>query len=225
MHGRDNRKQRCAGVGPMTIDQLHDLGKALGAITAVVTTMWGAWRYVKPSVVPYLHALAQLHKMPAMLHDIRKEVRPNGGSSMRDELRNTSNDLRRIGATMRAHFDTNDDGHFEADAQGRFSHINETLRRWCDRSRSDLFGLGWFSCVAEHDRDKVRDEWLEAVAEGREFRKYFAMVAANGNEFTVNAQAGPVRDTVTGEVMLYVGHIRRRHHSGVRRAVSLDDGS
>lgn len=207
----------------MNVDQLHDLGKALGALAAVVSAVWGAWRFAWPKVGPYLKALATLHTMPGLLQDIRKEVRPNGGSSMRDELRNTSNDLRRIGATMRAHFDNNADGHFEADAQGRFGHINETLRRWCDRSRSDLFGLGWLSCVAEGDRDEVRDEWLAAVAEGRDFRKHFAMLDANGTEFTVNAQAGPVRDTVTGEVMLYVGHIRRRHLSGVRRAVAVDE--
>ena len=208
----------------MTVDQVQDIAKLVGAVVAIGSSAWGGYRWLWPRVAPYLSAFAALNTLPAAINEIRKEVKPNGGSSMRDELRRYGHDVRQLGATMRAYFENSDDGLFEADSHGRFSYINETLRRWCDRSRSDLFGFGWFSCVADHDRDKVRDEWLEAVAEKREFRQRFAMVSAAGNEFSVDVLARPVPDAVTGDVTVYVGHIRRRLQSGVQRAVTVDDG-
>lgn len=148
-------------------------------------------------LMPHLNKLAG---MEATLGTIRSQVLPNGGSSLNDKvakaLATTERTERAVGllsATMRAHHDS-DPGtaKFEADENGDFTWASRTLLRWCNCSIEQVLGMGWSNNVAEHDRDRVRDEWESAIEERREFHMRFSMRNHDGQEFLVEAGASPI---------------------------------
>lgn len=213
----------------VTPQNIHFAMQIFAAVMTVGGSLWGVFRFwrqqVRPRLLPYLQAFSNLDQIPLVLASIQHELKPNGGGSMRDELRRIGRDVRLHGATLRAYVDNSSDGLFESDENGVWRHTNATFNRLVERSNDEVKGWGWLSSVTDFDRDGVRDEWIDAVREKREFRKRFALVTASGSEFTVDVIAVPIRDTNNGEVLGWSGHVRRRLESGVQRAIHVDDGA
>lgn len=148
-------------------------------------------------IMPHLHKLAG---MEATLGTIRAQVMPNGGSSLNDKMtralgmcERTEHAVTLLSATVRAHYDGDPVvAKFEANMAGGFTWASRSLLRWCNTGLEQMVGMGWTNCIAEHDRDRVRDEWESAVAERREFHLRFALRNHDGREFLVDASATPV---------------------------------
>ncbi|MDQ3287665.1 MAG: PAS domain-containing protein [Pseudomonadota bacterium] len=203
-----------------------DLQSALemtAAAGAAAGGLFGLWKLVAKRARPFFRALASFHLIPAQLAAIKHELEPNGGGSMRDEVRRIGRDIRLHGATLRAYVENSNEGIFEADGQGLYIYSNGTYLRWTERAPSECLGFGWLSCIAETDRDDVRQEWIAAVEEKREFKMRYAMVTASGQEFSVDCLAKPIRDVGSSEVSGWVGHIRKRYPTGQQAAVRIDE--
>lgn len=104
-----------------------------------------------------------------LLHTINKELKPNGGSSMRDQI--TRIERRQVLAEQRhrALIEDSDSGIFEADANGDCIWVNSTFCRLAGRMPAQLMGKGWKLAIRETDREKIERLWYAAISDDVEF--------------------------------------------------------
>jgi PAS domain S-box-containing protein len=200
-------------MSPADYTDFINLLLAAGALVAAVL---GWLKWVQPSVRKYLGGVIALgnfavvqENVSSRLISIENELKPNGGGSMRDELRQLGRQVRITAATMRGYVENSDDGSFEADERGVWIFVNSTLLRWVQRRDVEMTGLGWLSCVARDERARVLAEWESAVSEHREFSTEFSLLANGVHAFVAEVVARPIRDPATNDVTGWLGHVRR----------------
>lgn len=161
---------------------------AAAASVAAVIALW------KSVVFPTLRYATTLAKVLANLEDIKHQLKPNGGSSLRDAIDRI--ETRIIMAEQRAKFICMDGpvAVFEADAEGNFIHTNRTLTRWTGRTPDEFLGAGWVNAVAKSDRARIFTEWRTAVAQRREFDESFCLDPLTGDSVEINCSAFPMLD-------------------------------
>jgi hypothetical protein len=94
-----------------------------------------------------------MNAMEQTLASIAKEVRPNGGASLRDAVERTEKSVAILGGVMRAHHSADDTyARFEADGIGLYSWVNPTYLRWAERSMHETEGYGWINCIGLEDQ-------------------------------------------------------------------------
>jgi len=148
--------------------------------------------------------LEQLNKR---LEEIQKEVRPNGGSSMRDVINRVEAMILIQDQRQRAMVADAEHGIFEADASGRCTHVNRTYCRLVGRTPQELLGYGWINSVAAEDRERVDREWAQAIAEEREFESEYTAVTPDGEEKRVIARSVKMSD-MNGRAIGYFGTVK-----------------
>jgi PAS domain S-box-containing protein len=171
---------------------LAQLALAAGALFGVVVAL-GKW------VIPRLRGATSMFSELAGMPVVLKRMEGNLGRIEREGA-----DTK---ALMRAMSDTHTDGMWEADADGLCIYTNETYLRWVGRALADTLGYGWINCIAQVDREHVRDEWDAAVEQRREFSLHYRMVTVGGVEFAVETVARVKR--IDGKVCGWVGQVRK----------------
>lgn len=95
-------------------------------------------------------------------------------------------------------------GIFHADAVGECLYVNE---RWCEISGLSLeesVGEGWVKALHPSDRQRIFQQWYQAVSENLPFRSEFRLQRGDGEISWVFAQA--IAETGNnGEIIGYVG--------------------
>lgn len=208
----------------MTPDQLIDWLKLSATLPAAAAAykLPAGYRWMKARLTNAIagallsQIIPTLQAMQSEIGEVRKQVFPNGGGSMNDKLtrvlESTARTERHVGVlqgAMRAHQDADlTQARFEADAEGHFTWTSYALLRWCSRSLEQVVGYGWTNCLSFADRERVRDEWEQAIEEQREFNLRFNMRDAAGVEFPVEAFAKPIRHG-SPQIEQWVGVITR----------------
>src|SRR5262245_42022813 len=113
-------------------------------------------------------------------------------------------------------------GIFETDADGNCLYVN---RRWCElagMAPEHASGTGWVGALHPEDRDRVRREWYEAAAAGREFVSEYRFRTPEGRVTWLQGNTAAVRDD-SGNVAGFVGTLsditdRRRAEGELRAA-------
>ena len=158
-----------------------------------------------------LDAIASIESIDQRLTLITKQVMPNGGSSMPDsmkrieaKLQDNSNKAEAIGktvnlmaATMRATSNTNPRmATFEASPLGALIDANKTYLRWTGRQLNEMLGWGWINTVHQEDREQVRHEWLQAIADVRTSVMKYRIVDEDGEVLHVEVTTTPIPEGV-----------------------------
>lgn len=95
-------------------------------------------------------------------------------------------------------------GVMEASADGAFQFVS---RRWCEMvglEREQARGDGWLACVADEDRQRVEQEWRDAVQDQRRIVTEFRVRNAPGQPTWMAWQTTP-RLMQSGEVTGHLG--------------------
>lgn len=177
----------------------------LASIITALTVIGGAlWRYV---LGPLWRGVRELRSILAF---IEAELRPNGGSSIRDAVNrmelgidaaNKKIDLVSQRQLQRTNLDAT--GLWECDLTGRFTFVNPAMARLAGAGPEDFLGLGWKTHVHPRDRAEVSASWKSAVDDERDFSFVFAF----GNEVKVRVTGRRMRGT-SGEVTGWIGDCR-----------------
>lgn len=133
------------------------------------------------------------------LRQVRAELQPNGGSSLHDVVH-------AMAAAQRARDDRDAEPLFWTDGAGRVTHVNRSYLHLSGRSREELVGSGWINFVEPTDRPRVRERWLEAIREARDFDELFQVVDTHGVHHTVHARATRLLGS-TGRLLGYYGEL------------------
>ena len=200
----------------MTADPLDMIAKVAVPVAA------GAWALGK-FVVPYASRAA--HNMRSFTGDMRaaasdvkaikKEVFPNGGSSLSDRVDATRNELRslrfEVTATRRvqrrALDQTKGVALFECDYLGQCTWVSAQWTAWTGLSVGEAQGHGWAAAIHHMDRERVFAAWTTAILERRPFAaeiRYAHVRTGLITRVRVDAEA---IEAPSGECVGWVGHV------------------
>lgn len=177
----------------------------LASVITALTVIGGAlWRFV---LKPLWRAVRELRSILAF---IEAELRPNGGSSIRDavnrmelgiEAANSKIDL--VSQRQLQRYNLESTGLWETDIAGRFTYVNPAMARMAGVTPEDFLGMGWKTHVHPRDRVEVSASWQSAVADQRDFSFVFAF----GNDKKVQVTGRRMRGS-NGEVTGWIGDCR-----------------
>lgn len=140
------------------------------------------------------------------LERIEAQLVPNGGSSFRDALDQFRRDVTWMGARMDALLSASAVAHFETDANGACTYVNDAYLRLVMRSRREVLGANWEITIAQELREMVVEAWLDAVKEQRIFEMRYDYVRPDGQRVHALVRADPVTDA-KGVLIGYRGHV------------------
>lgn len=156
-----------------------------------------------------VHRSIDLPSLANSVNSILAELRPNGGSSVRDAINRIED---RGIRTERVNFAVRQDspfGIFICDKSGSNREVNRTYSRWLGVGADELLGHGWRNYVIKDASSFMHDEeWVEAFNQGREIEFELTMKSSHHATIKVEIKAHPIHNR-NNEVVEYVGVIRK----------------
>lgn len=154
---------------------------------------FGAW-FVRSIALPTLKGLNNMEKYHAKVDAIYKELTPNGGSSLKDQVTFAAKAINILAAKDRIQLELDKRPTFEADENGEYRWVNKAFCRTFGYNRDEMTAQGWKNLVHSDDVDAVVNKWARAVADKREYHQSFQMVTQGGQVLNVSVEASPLLD-------------------------------
>jgi len=147
------------------------------------------------------------HKNRLLLEDIRQELKPNGGASLRDALIRIEDRQCTMESVMLTQLNVFDIAIFRTDALGKITYTNRRHQRLTEFSFAESEGEGWINFVKPAMREVVLHKWTEAISSGREFHERVTFIKESGEEYEVMITTFKELGR-TGGVTGYIGVIK-----------------
>jgi transcriptional regulator with PAS, ATPase and Fis domain len=149
---------------------------SIGGLFTIITLLW------RKILVPLFKLCNNQDFFKESVEEIRRELKTNGGNSIKDaiiDLRNICNRMERrqrvIEQRTKAALHYSNVPLFETDQQGRLVWSNAHL---CDITKNisnSLEGYDWINLFQEDDREEVLDEFRSCLDMNRKFNKLTKM--------------------------------------------------
>ena len=166
----------------MTPDELKTTGVVLTAIVAIGTALALISRHAYRAWLAVAAFASDFGRMPARvsgLTDANKEMcrrvgaiegelKPNGGSSLRDAVSRVEQITIGTRAHVRLSYQISRTPTFEIDVGGRVTWVNRAYVEQYGLSLEDISGNKWLSQIHPDDRDRVVREWAHIVEDQRQ---------------------------------------------------------
>lgn len=120
-------------------------------------------------------AIAHIDIIALNLQEVSKELMPNGGGSIKDQVKQISEDIKTIMIERDATFYLSKEPMFKSDGNGYYSSVNYAMCQLCGVSENELLGLGWLNYIALEDKDRVWEEWENIIESGKEISLYYSI--------------------------------------------------
>ncbi len=150
-------------------------GMVAAALAAVVAL---GWRVGKRALALWRRAVAGLDHVEL----VAKELKANGGSSLRDQVVAIRATVDLLEARQRATLEALETAIFEADGSGGWRFWNAALEDLMGVPPADLSGPNWKNLIHVEDRGSFLREWAAAVRDGsgRAFDGECRLTTGNG---------------------------------------------
>lgn len=148
-------------------DYILTAGKVGGAIASIVVV----FKYIRDFTI----FIRELSKLPETIKNIEKELKTNGGNSLKDKvLKIEKNQIRRDQIFEILLNSNSDIGFYETDKDGMCTKVSLSYCKIIGKSQEECLGKGWVSAIHPEDRESVFKEWSDAVKYERPFfiKKY-----------------------------------------------------
>jgi len=195
----------------------------VGSILTFLTILFAFYNQVavpmyNSTVKPVIDLVASIYKSPTRLNalestlggkldEIIKELKPNGGSSIKDQLNRLETAVSISQAERLLLLDTINQGVWACDRKGNYSWVNDALRKAVGGSMADFVGNNWENVIYPEDRDIVTREWERAIDQERDFNLHYRLHNLTTNQpVKVHAIATPARN-FAGDIIGWNGVI------------------
>ncbi len=153
--------------------------------------------------------LSNVQQDRQVLKDIKKELQPNSGSSLRDVVNRISDRGAKMDKRIELCLDSMNTAIFESGPNGKCISINAAYMKLANCTIDDMRGNDWMNVICEKDRQRVWNEWTAAVSQERHFGMHYCMVPIGvQTNFDVSCEAHPVWNE-QGLLIGYVGTVRK----------------
>ena len=162
---------------------LQTLIIGIGGIATAILAVWGLWdKIIKPwfeesrkSREEIVKAITYIEGISEQLEKVSKELQPNGGGSIKDQIKQIANDIKTIRIERDATFYLAKEPSFKSDGKGYYTSINYSLTQLVGVSESELLGLGWLNYIALEDKDRIWEEWENIIESGKEISLFYGI--------------------------------------------------
>lgn len=156
---------------------------SLGGLATACLAIYGVWKKI---LLPWFRenrnkrdnlakAIAHIEKISNELSEVSKELKPNGGGSIKDQVKEISRDVKAIRVERDATFLLAKEPMFKNDAKGYCTLANQALCKLYGTNQEQLLGLGWLNYVIEEDRERVKEEWKNIIESGTEITSNYTV--------------------------------------------------
>lgn len=83
---------------------------------------------------------------------------------------------------------------WESDSTGLCVFINDYMLNLMKRREHEILGRSWVSVIHEDDREKVAQEWDDAIEQKRDFDLSYRWVSSDGRTIHIHAKANRLLD-------------------------------
>jgi PAS domain S-box-containing protein len=188
-----------------TLDEIQQLGVILGSLLAGLATAWKLVWVPSSKIVKNISSIHELveTQLP-ILSKLADEFKPNGGSSVKDALNRLE-----LGQSLNQHryrmvIKQSNVACFEANKVGEFTWVSPKLAEMAGNTYDRFLGNDWINAVYHEDRERVWDEWNEAILQKRDFSLTFRLNEIN--PIQIKAYATALKDA-KGQLTAMIGEI------------------
>jgi len=168
-----------------TSDFLNATNVLIAALIIFVGYMSSFLRAIKP----YTTITDDIKTLNTTVANISKELKPNGGSSLKDQVTDLHKSTKIILNRQRWILENRDEPIFESDENGNFKWVNEAFIRLTDKLFKDLENNNWINAVCEKMRDEVDHQWKTAIKNKRNFEHQIVFVDSKNRAFSAKCIA------------------------------------
>jgi len=168
------------------------------------------WRYAR-MVYQIAKAIERLNALPDRFDALLKEVKPNGGSSLRDAIDRTARKIDELGDSI-VRIDVRHQTRWkmaagvagwESDSNGRCTAANSELCELLKMGEGEILGSNWKNFIHPDDANRVFSEWARVVSEGADFNLTARYIASDGATVPVRLKAHSMASN--GRVLGWIG--------------------
>lgn len=159
--------------------------------------------------------LCPWNRHSSKLDAILKELKPNGGESLRDAINRIekhqkmqSNEFQLLKKRSETRDEINLIANFETDKNGECVWANKHYLNIVGLTLPEVLGNGWANAIADKDREYVFKEWNAAIEYKRDFHlKFHYKNNKDDTTFPVKVDALLVTNNI-GEVVGWLGYVK-----------------
>lgn len=149
---------------------------------------------------------------------IKKEITPNGGTSLADSIRRIESILIIKDQTQKALLMDIERGIFQCDLDGKNIWVNRTYARLLKCGTNELLGHGWKKFIAPDVLKKYNEVWEMSFSEDSEYIYELVFSDINGDEVPLKLTVSAIHDS-NKNCVGYIGVLEKteehNHHQVV----------
>lgn len=124
----------------------------------------------------FIKAISNIENISLQLQEVTKELKPNGGGTIKDQVKQIAHDVKTICVERDATFLLSKEAMFKNNEQGYCILANNSLCQLYGVSQEQLLGLGWLNYIMEEDKERIKEEWLNIIETGTEIASYYTII-------------------------------------------------
>ena len=167
----------------------HEYLTLANATIAALILFGGYLMNFTRKIKPYVSITDDIQGLKTEVAAISKELKPNGGKSIKDQIDDLQTSAKTILYRQRWILDNRDEPIFETDEKGNFTWANDALIRLTDRLFKDLENNNWINALCESTREEVNDSWQAAIDNKRNFEHEIIIIDSKNRAFSAKCHA------------------------------------
>jgi PAS domain-containing protein len=172
-----------------TITKASDLITATNALILALIIFVAYMRSFRNAIKPYTTITDDIKNLSLSVSNISKELKPNGGSSLKDQVTDLHKSTKIILNRQRWILENREEPIFETDEHGNFKWVNEAFIRLTDKLFKDLENNNWINAICEKMRNEIDNEWKTAIRNKRNFEHQIIIVDSKDRSFSAKCIA------------------------------------
>lgn len=153
-------------------------------------------------------AIAHIDTIALNLQEVSKELKPNGGSSIKDQIKQIATDVKTICVERDATFLLSKEPMFKNDEHGYCILANNALCQLYGVFQEQLLGLGWLNYIIEEDKERIKEEWFNVIETGTEISSYYTIInQVTDEEVPVKYRA--IINKHNGKIISAIGNVEK----------------
>ena len=153
-------------------------------------------------------AIAHIDIIALNLQEVSKELKPNGGGSIKDQIKQIATDVKTICVERDATFLLSKEPMFKNDAHGYCILANNALCQLYGVSQEQLLGLSWLNYIIEEDKERIKEEWMNVIETGTEISSYYTIInQVTDEEVPVKYRA--IINKHNGRIISAIGNVEK----------------
>ena len=153
-------------------------------------------------------AIAHIDIIALNLQEVSKELKPNGGGSIKDQVKQIATDVKTICVERDATFLLSKEPMFKNDEHGYCILANNALCQLYGVSQEQLLGLGWLNYIIEEDKERIKEEWLNVIETGTEIASYYTIInQVTDEEVPIKYRA--IINKHNGKIISAIGNVEK----------------